>query len=157
MKIKGVVMEDFSNYKLPSMFIIFPMCDWKCDIECGKRVCQNGSLAKTPIKDIDTNVLVEKYLNNQISKAVVLGGLEPFDSWSELLLFIEKFRAKSQDDIVIYTGYYKEEIADKIDILKRYPNIIIKFGRYLPGYEKHYNDLLGVCLASPNQYAERIS
>lgn len=157
MKIKGVVMEDFSNYKLPSMFIIFPMCDWKCDIECGKRVCQNGSLAKTPIKDIDANVLIEKYLNNPISKAVVCGGLEPFDSWSDLLLFIEKFRAKSQDDIVIYTGYYKEEITDKIDILKQYPNIIIKFGRYLPGHETHYDDLLGVCLASNNQQAERIS
>ena len=109
-------MEDFSNYKLPSMFIIFPTCDWKCDKECGVRVCQNGALANTPNININTNIIVEKYLNNPISKAVVCGGLEPLDSWSDLLQFIEKFRVKSQDDIVIYTGYYKEEIADKIDI-----------------------------------------
>ena len=157
MKIKGVVMEDFSNYKLPSMFIIFPNCNWKCDIECGKRVCQNGSLAKATIKDIDMDILIKKYINNPISKAVVCGGLEPCDSWSDLLLFIEKFREKSQDDIVIYTGYYKEEITDKINVLKRFDNIVIKFGRYIPGHKKHYDEVLGIELASNNQYGERIS
>ena len=157
MVIKGVTTEDFSNYKKPSMFIAFPRCDFKCDRECGVQVCQNGTLVKAPDIDIDVNIIVKKYLDNPITKAVVCGGLEPFDSWSDLLLFIEKFRAKSQDDIVIYTGYYKEEIADKINILKRYKNIILKTGRYLPGYEKHYDEVLGVELASPNQYAEVIS
>ena len=157
MKIKGVVMEDFSNYKLPSMFIIFPTCDWKCDRECGVRVCQNGSLAKTPVKNINVNVLIEKYLNNPIPKAVVCGGLEPMDSWEDLLLFIKKFREKSQDTVVIYTGYYKEEIADKINILKQYKNIILKTGRYIPGHKKHYDEVLGVYLASDNQRAERVS
>ena len=157
MWIKGIVIEEFSNYKLPSMFIIFPFCNWKCDMECGERVCQNGSLAKAPIKDIDVDILIEKYLNNPISKAVVCGGLEPIDSWSDLLLFIEKFRLKSQDNIVIYTGYYKEEITDEINILKQYKNIIVKFGRFLPGQEKHYDKVLGVELASDNQHAEVIS
>ena len=157
MKIKGVVMEDFSNYKLPSMFIIFPLCDWKCDKECGKRVCQNSTLAKTPIKDIDIGILVDKYINNPISKAVVCGGLEPMDSWSDLQVFIEKFREKSQDDIVIYTGYYKEEITDKINWLKNYDNIVVKFGRFIPGHKKHYDEVLGIELASDNQYAEVIS
>lgn len=157
MVIKGVTVEDFSNYKKPSMFIAFPRCDFKCDRECGVQVCQNGALAKAPDIDIDVNIIVKKYLDNPITKAVVCGGLEPFDSWSDLLLFIEKFREKSQDDIVIYTGYYKEEIADKINILKRFTNVIIKFGRYIPGHEKHYDEVLGVCLASDNQHAERIS
>lgn len=79
------------------------------------------------------------------------------DSWGDLLLFIEKFRAKSQDDIVIYTGYYKEEITDKFDILKQYDNIVVKYGRFLLGYKKHYDEVLGIELASPNQHAERIS
>ena len=157
MVIKGVTTEDFSNYKKPSMFIAFPRCDFKCDRECGVQVCQNGTLVKAPDIDIDVNIIVKKYLDNPITKAVVCGGLEPFDSWSDLLLFIEKFREKSQDDIVIYTGYYKEEIADKINILKRFPNIIIKTGRFLPGHEKHYDEVLGIELASPNQSAERIS
>lgn len=157
MVIKGITMEDFSNYKKPSMFIAFPRCDFKCDRECGMQVCQNGALAKSHNIDIDADIIIEKYLNNPITKAVVCGGLEVFDSWSDLLLFIEKFREKSQDDIVIYTGYYKEEITDKINILKRYDNIVVKFGRFIPGRAKHYDEVLGVELASPNQHAERIS
>ena len=157
MVIKGATMEDFSNYKKPSMFIAFPQCTWKCDKECGVQVCQNGALAKAPDIDIDVDKVVKKYLDNPITKAVVCGGLEPFDSWLDLLLFIEEFRAKSQDDLIIYTGYYKEEIIDKINILKRFPNIIVKTGRYIPNQEKHYDEILGVELASPNQRAERIS
>lgn len=157
MQIKGVVVEDFSNYKLPSTFIIFPFCNWKCDKECGERVCQNSALAHTPIKDIEVDVLIDKYINNPISKAVVCGGLEPFDSWSDLLLFIDKLREKTNDMVVIYTGYNKSEIIDKIDILKRYKNIIIKLGRFIPNQEKHYDEILGVHLASDNQYAEVIS
>lgn len=66
-------------------------------------------------------------------------------------------RVSTQDDIVIYTGYYKEEIKEYIDKLRVYPNIIIKFGRYIPNQEKHYEEELGIYLASDNQYAERIS
>jgi anaerobic ribonucleoside-triphosphate reductase activating protein len=153
MKIKGLITEDFVNYKKVSMTIMFPHCTFKC----GAEHCQNTPLAKSKTYDIDIDETIEKYLNNPITDAVVMQGLEPFDSWSDLLLFIEKFRAKSQDDIVIYTGYCKEEIANKIDILKRYDNIVVKYGRYTPGHEKHYDEVLGVNLASDNQYAEVIS
>ena len=157
MKIKGVIMEDFSNYKLPSMFIIFPMCDWKCDKECGEKVCQNGTLATTPNIETDIKTLVDRYINNPITKAVVCGGLEPFDTWNDLQKFIIELRQKSQDDIVIYTGYKKEEISYAIDWLNLFPNIIVKFGRFVPDQQKHYDEVLGIYLASDNQYAERIS
>ena len=153
MKIKGIISDDFINYKKISMTIMFPHCDFKC----GAEYCQNSPLAKSKTYDIDIDDTIEKYLNNSITESVVMQGLEPLDSWSDLLLFIEKFREKSRDDIVIYTGYNKEEIADKINILKRFPNIIIKTGRFVPNQEKHYDDVLGVELASPNQRAERIS
>lgn len=153
MKIKGLIFEDFVNYKKVSMTIMFPHCTFKC----GAEYCQNSPLAKSKTYDIDIDETIEKYLNNPITEAVVMQGLEPFDSWSDLLLFIEKFREKSQDDIVIYTGYNKEEIANEINILKRFPNIIVKTGRYIPNQEKHYDEVLGVELASPNQRAERIS
>ena len=153
MKIKGLIAEDFVNYKKVSMTIMFPHCNFKC----GAEHCQNSLLAKSKTYDIDIDKTIEKYLNNPITEAIVMQGLEPFDSWSDLLLFIEKFREKSQDDIVIYTGYNKEEIDNKTNILKRYDNIVIKFGRYIPGHEKHYDEVLGVELASPNQRAERIS
>lgn len=154
MKIKGLIFEDFVNYKKVSMTIMFPHC---INFKCGAEHCQNSPLAKSKTYDIDIDETIEKYLNNPITESVVMQGLEPIDSWSDLLLFIGKFREKSQDDIVIYTGYNKEEIANKINILKQYDNIVVKFGRYLPGHEKHYDEVLGVDLASPNQSAERIS
>jgi hypothetical protein len=39
MVIKGIVDEDFVNYKKPSMFIIMPYCDFKCDKEAGCSIC----------------------------------------------------------------------------------------------------------------------
>lgn len=157
MLVKDVLDVDFINYKKASMTISFPRCNWKCEKECGKQVCQNSALAQAPDIEISVDKMIERYLNNGISESVVVGGLEPFDSWLDLLLFIEKFREKSQDDLVIYTGYEKSEIIDRINILKRYNNIIVKFGRYIPNQEKHYDEVLGVELASPNQKAERIS
>ena len=61
-----------------------------------------------------------------------------------------------EDDVVIYTGYKEEEILDKINVLKSYEPIIIKFGRYVPNQKSHYDDVLGVNLASDNQYAKII-
>ena len=64
---------------------------------------------------------------------------------------------KKQDILDILAGYNKEEIQDKIDILKNFINIIIKFGRYIPNQKPHYDEVLGVNLASDNQYGEKIS
>lgn len=157
MIIKGIQEEDFINYKKPSMFISFSSCTWKCEKECGKKVCQNGTLATTPNIDIGVKTIVNKYINNPITKSIVCGGLEPFDTFDDLLQLIVYLRVSTNDDIVIYTGYYKEEIADRITLLSKYKNIVIKYGRYIPNQEKHYDEVLGVYLASSNQYAERIS
>lgn len=157
MIIKGIQDEDFVNYKKPCMVIAFPKCSFKCDIECGKQVCQNGALAKTPNIGIDIEDIVKRYLKNNIAESIVMQGLEPFDSWEDLLELIIQLRENTEDDIVIYTGYYKEEIKDKVNELKRYKNIIIKFGRFLYNDIPIFDDVLGIKLASSNQYAERIS
>lgn len=154
---KGIQEEDFVNYKKPSMFILFSSCTWKCEKECGKKVCQNGTLATTPNINIGVKTIVNKYINNPITKSIVCGGLEPFDTFDDLLQLISYLRVSTDDDIVIYTGYYKEEIVDKIALLSKYKNIIIKFGRYIPDQKEHYDEVLGVYLASDNQHAERIS
>ena len=153
MKIKGLITEDFVNYKKASMTIIFPYCTFKC----GKDYCQNSSLAKTPIIEISIDDLVNKYINNPITEAVVMQGLEPFDSWNDLKEFVQKLREYNNDDIVIYTGYNKDEVSKYIEELSVYPNIIIKFGRYIPNQDGHYDDVFGVHLISNNQYAVRIS
>lgn len=157
MIIKQLLDEDFVNYKKPSMFIGFPACSWKCDRECGMQVCQNGALATSQIKNIGFKTIVNRYINNPITSSVVCGGLEPFDTWDDLYGLVTYLRVSTKDDIVIYTGYYKEEIEVYIDELKVFPNIIIKFGRYIPGCEKHYDEVLGIYLASSNQWGERIS
>jgi hypothetical protein len=88
-----------------------------------------------------------------------MAGLEPFDSEQELQMLIAYLRVSTQDDIVIYTGYTKEEIQCRsiYQFLLNAKNIIIKFGRFIPNQQPHYDDVLGIKLASDNQHAERIS
>lgn len=159
MIIKGLIDEDFVNYKKPSMVIMFPSCSWKCEKECGQRVCQNGVLAVNPNIDISSELIVERYVANPITKAIVLGGLEPLDSFGDLLYLIHVIRVEfaCNDDIVIYTGYREDEIERELDILASYENIIVKFGRYIPNRPSHFDEVLGVNLASENQYAVKIS
>lgn len=157
MILKGIIDEDHINYKKLSMVIEFPYCSFKCDKECGKQVCQNGILANSPNIEIPMDRIVERYLNNPLTEAVVLQGLEPFDSKDDLFELIKKFREITQDDIVIYTGYTKCELNQIFgNCLRDYRNIIIKYGRYIPYDEPHYDNVLGVTLASNNQYAERL-
>lgn len=157
MKIKGIVFEDFLNYKKPSLFIIFPYCNFKCDKDCGLKVCQNSSLAKEKEIEYSIDKIVNNYIENDITKAIVCGGLEPMDSFDDLKELVSALRIKTNDDIVIYTGYREEEIEDKVNDLKQFANIIIKFGRYIPNDKEYYNDILGINLASRNQYAKKIS
>ena len=112
MVIKGVVDEDFANYKKPSMFIAFPSCTFKCEKECGEHCCQNSALAQSQNIDVPISSLIERYTSNPITKAVVCCGLEPMDSWEDLQCFVLDFRRYCDDDIVIYTGYQEHEIID---------------------------------------------
>ena len=157
MKIIGLLETDLVNYKKPCMVVEFPKCDFKCDRECGKRVCQNWALSNYSSKDIAIEDIINRYLNNPLTSAIVCQGLEPFDTYNDLTEFLDAFRKASTDDIVIFTGYKKEEIQHKFpDFFGRYSNIIIKFGRFVPDCEAHYDPILGIELASPNQYGEKI-
>lgn len=176
MIIKSLIDEDFVNYKKPSMFIAFPYCSWKCDKECGSQVCQNSTLAHQPNIEINSEKIVQRYLKNSITSAIVMGGLEPFDTYEDLLELVSIFRRYTNDDIVIQTGYTEDElnrdyfsvgtsdlifslhrITNRYEELSSFKNIIIKFGRFIPNEESHYDEILGVKLVSPNQYAKEIS
>ena len=168
MLVKGIIDEDFLNYKKPSMYIAMPNCSFKCDKECGRTVCQNSSLAQAAPIYITAHDIVERYLSNPITQAIVISGLEPFDSPEDLCNLVCTLRdvKKCNDDIVIYTGYTEYELTlddsgrqenATYNWLKHYPNIYIKFGRYVPGQEPHYDEVLGVKLASDNQYGKKVS
>lgn len=158
MKLKNIIYEDFVNYKKISMFILTTACSFKCEKEANCiGMCQNSELVKSKTIEIDNEILINRYLNNDITESVVIGGLEPFDTFEDTLQFIKDFREKSDDDIVIYTGFNEDEIENKIVILKKFKNIIVKFGRYRPNFQKHFDEVLGIELASLNQYAKKIS
>ena len=155
MKIIDYKDIDFVNYKLPSLYIIMPYCSFKCDKECGRNVCQNSPLAKAATHNITVSELIKKFDSLQpLVKAVVFGGLEPFDSGDEFYCFVSAFRYLHPHPIVIYTGYTEDEVHEKFKWIYNFKNIIIKYGRFIPDQESHYDEVLGVRLASPNQYAK---
>lgn len=102
-----------------------------------------------------------RYLSNPLTNAIVIGGLEPFEQFDEVVRFLFKLREVFQcnDDVVIYTGYTKEECEQNgwLERLSNISNVTVKFGRYIPNRAGRYDDVLGVTLASDNQYAEKIS
>ena len=159
MIVKEIRDEDFTSYKKPAMVIGFPSCSFKCCKEGNFPIetCQNCELAMAKNIEISAKQIVERYLSNPITSAVVCGGLEPMDSFEDLIEFISQLRQYSDDDVVAYTGYNKNEIQDKIEQLKQFQNIIIKFGRFIPDQHPHYDTVLGIKLASDNQQGERIS
>lgn len=157
MKVKGIVDTDVVNYKKICMTIEMPYCSFKCDKENGCQICQNSALASYPNIDITFDAIIEDYMDNPVTHAICFQGLEPFDSYTELLEFVRLFRQISHDDIVIYTGYKLQEIENEILELRKYPNIIVKFGRYIPSLEPRFDEVLGVTLSSNNQFAYKIS
>lgn len=157
MIIKGIRDEDFCQYKEPSFFIAFPICSFKCEKESCKLCCQNSELHKALPIFVEPEQLVSRYMWNSITSAIVCGGLEPFDSFQDLFDLVECFRKQTDDDIVIYTGYYENEIEGYISALSEFNNIIVKFGRFIPDDRSVFDEVLGIELASSNQYAKKIS
>lgn len=161
MIIKTIVDEDFVNYKEPVMYIGTASCRGKCCKEAGipLSVCQNDGWRSVAPVAIDDDEIISRYINNDITTAICFAGLEPFEQFLEMNEFIRKLRDEyhRNDTVVIYTGYYKDEILPEIRQLSRYKNIIVKFGRYIPDSHSRYDEVLGVTLSSDNQYAEQIS
>lgn len=155
---KGIIDEDFVNYKVPAMFINSCSCTFKCDKESGIAVCQNSPLKNVPTYRINDDMLVMRFKSNPITKAIVIGGLEPFDTFMDLLYFVYCLNRYSiENDLVIYTGYNEDEIASDVYLLEELcheeRNLIIKYGRYIPNKNNVFDENLGIYLASDNQYS----
>lgn len=155
----NLIQEDFTNYKKPSLFLGFPKCTGKCNILNGCIVCQNEQLRNAEKIEVPIKEIIDMYINNPLTKAIVCGGLEPLDSPEELIDLVETFRYFTDDDIVIYTGYTEAEVKTFLIYgqLLNYPNIIIKYGRFIKNQKPHYDEILGINLASNNQYARIIT
>lgn len=142
------------------MFVGVYKCDWKCCREQNLPLstCQNNSLCNVETRELDIKSLVDKYLANPITEAIVIGGLEPIINFGEVLELLRELRSRGcNDDFVIYTGYYPDEILQKLELAKQFQNVYFKFGRYMPDKGAKYDDVLGVTLSSSNQYGQKIS
>lgn len=158
--IKEIVDENFQDYNKAAMFIATSRCDFKCLKELGLdcSVCQNMSVSKMPNKIIFISEIFNRYMSNPLTSAIIIGGLEPFLQFNEVLSLVSFFRKSGcDDDFVIYTGYYENEIKREIQLLSEFKNIIIKYGRFIPDSEPIYDSVLGVTLSSENQHAVKIS
>ena len=152
MRLKQIIDESFGDYKLCSMLLIADKCTWKCE------GCQNKHLSQLPSQNFPDEEILERFHNNPLTEAIVIGGLEPFEQLNELVIFIgEAIKAELNVPIVIYTGF---EIDD-FDLYwsgfepaaKTYKGpVIVKFGRYVANSESYFNEDLGVTLISKNQY-----
>ena len=159
-ELKGVIWEDTVNYKKISTTLMFPNCSFKCDKENGEQLCQNWSLAAAPTQRVNVLNLLDTYLSNPLTEALVFQGLEPFDSPIDLRIVSALLNTLGiRDDVVIYTGYDKYEVSPNLFryLKETIPgHLIIKWGRYRPNQEGHFDEALGVYLASNNQYGEII-
>lgn len=160
MKIYGLKPNDVVNYRLPSLFVGMGTCNWKCCTEAGldKSVCQNSALALAPRCEVTPEELCRIYNASKVDEAIVVGGLEPLDDMEGLVDLVREFDTNCTGDIVIYTGYTEDEkqtiiVSDILPLVKR-NHLIVKFGRFVPNQEKHYDTILGVNLASDNQYGK---
>ena len=144
MRVKFIKDEDFVNFKKPCMFVGTISCTFKCckDANISCEICQNFPWSKNPIITIDDDSLCRRYLTNPITKGIVFGGLEPLDQFEDVMDVISKLREDYNclDPIIIYTGYNKDEVKDKIERLVNYENIYVKFGRYVPNQQEHYDE-----------------
>ena len=160
MIVKLVKQDDFVQYKKPCVVVCFPNCTWKCCTEAGipTSVCQNQEMCGLKDIDITPEDVYNLYKESLFAESICCSGLEPMLQFDDVLSLLKYFREHDCNaDFVVYTGYYRNEIEDKIEQLAKYKNVIVKFGRYVPNQARHYDEVLGVWLASDNQYAERIS
>lgn len=160
--LRGLLDEDFIQYKKPSMFLGTCYCTWKCCIDANmdKSMCQNSPLAQSMIYTVPLEDIYDRYAKNPITHAIVIGGLEPFQQLDEVLALFCVFRKHGcMDDFVIYTGYEPDEIQSEVYRIERLAEslggkVIIKFGRYKQNDKPRFDPILGVELASSNQYAK---
>ena len=68
--------------------------------------------------------------------------LDSIDDWQQLSEYLNDK----------YTIDYHIKAFEKV--FRMYGNIIVKYGRYVPNQKPHYDELLGILLASDNQYAK---
>lgn len=154
-----VKTDNITDYKKTSMLIAFPYCAGKCE------GCQNAHLQnyRTTIS-VSADDIADLYANLKTHEAIVMAGLEPFDSFDDVLDIIKSVGHLDKPcDFVIYTGYNLDEYSKNFEseLVKTFKNVrhfknknlIVKIGRYDQTQTSYwFNKTLGVKLATKNQF-----
>ena len=153
------IREVVGDWSCNAALIATAFCDWKCELEgtLTKCACQNSHLARLPNYDLTYADIIDIYSKYDTVSALIFAGLEPLLQLTDVLGLIEVFREDFSDPVIIYTGYNKDEIFEALESLSEYSDIYMKFGRYIAGHKPHRDPLVGVELASDNQYFEKLS
>lgn len=155
MKLKTLFIKDCDivNYKTGCLYM---GVGYTCSRGC--KGCQNDSLKGEKALEVDPDKVVQDYLDMPVTHAIVFAGLEPLEDLENLILWCRAFRDKTDDPIIIYTGAEvdSDELLNAANWLRNFKNIIFKAGMYLDDQESHYDELLGVNLASNNQMGIRL-
>lgn len=153
------LQEVFQDYKKYSLLIGVCFCDWKCCLESGipVTVCQNHNLESAKFFEVSFDYVL-KTLNESYADALIIGGLEPFMQTDEVVQLLKFLRENGvKKDLLVYTGYYLEEIDSYTIGLLSDLNVILKCGRYIPDRPSNKIDpVLGIKLASSNQYGVKL-
>lgn len=147
-------VEVFQDYKKSALLFSTCYCDWKCctELNIDISVCQNSKISMQREVNLPFHRILDM-VRNSITDAVIFGGLEPFLQADELVQCIQYLRNNGvKKDIVIYTGYYIEEISTETLLFLSLNQVILKCGRYIPNRSSKYDEVLGITLASDNQY-----
>lgn len=147
-------VEVFQDYKKSAILFSTCYCNWKCCHEAGipESVCQNQKVAQQREVYLPFESVLKK-VNQSFTDAVIFGGLEPMLQADEVVQCIQYLRQHGvKKDIVVYTGYYVEEIDEETLAYLAMNDVILKCGRYIPDRKPKFDAVLGITLASDNQY-----
>lgn len=147
-------VEVFQDYKKSALLFSTCYCDWKCCHEAGVDIdiCQNQKIAQQREVILPFESVLRK-VNQSFTDAVIFGGLEPLLQPDEVLQCINYLRCHEvTKDILVYTGYYMEEIDEETLMYLTVCDVILKCGRYIPDRKPKFDAVLGITLASDNQY-----
>lgn len=147
-------VEVFQDYKKSALLFSTCYCDWKCCHEAGVDIdiCQNQKVSQQREVTLPFESILKK-VNQSFTDAVIFGGLEPILQADEVVQCIEYLRKHGvKKDIVVYTGYYLEEIDPETLAYLALNDCILKCGRFIPDRKPKFDAVLGITLASDNQY-----
>lgn len=158
------IRETLGDYKKHSLLISVGTCSGKCWKELGldENTCQNNIL-KESVRDMSNDriiKIIDGYIEDGIISSIIFGGLEPMEQVEDIEYIINGIEEIAKKyvvkiDIIIYTGFYREEIENAVNLLSinKSNKLIIKYGRFIPNSKSRYDKILGVTLSSDNQYA----